>query len=161
MEKLPTPVFWPEEFQGLYSPWGRPWGHKELDTTKWLSLSQDKSDHITLNENLQRLSPVWRLQPPQHDTCDVLVLTSDNLSLSPPTTLNPSFRHTQGLLILNRPREPSPWNLLSPQFQWVPPTIPFTPWHFLHSSAASTIYFNQTQMYFIHLYIPMYSTGCK
>ena len=31
---LPTPVFWPGEFQGLYSPWG----HKELDTTERLSL---------------------------------------------------------------------------------------------------------------------------
>ena len=28
-------VFWPGEFQGLYSPWG----HKELDTTERLSLS--------------------------------------------------------------------------------------------------------------------------
>ena len=26
---LPTPVFWPREFQGLYSPWG----HKESDMT--------------------------------------------------------------------------------------------------------------------------------
>ena len=26
---LPTPVFWPREFHGLYSPWG----HKELDMT--------------------------------------------------------------------------------------------------------------------------------
>ena len=34
-EKLPTPVFWPGEFHGLYSPWGR----KELDTTEQLSLS--------------------------------------------------------------------------------------------------------------------------
>ena len=33
-ERLPTPVFWPGEFHGLYSPWG----HKELDTTEWLSL---------------------------------------------------------------------------------------------------------------------------
>ena len=32
-EKLPTPVFWPGEFHGLYSPWG----HKESDTTKQLS----------------------------------------------------------------------------------------------------------------------------
>ena len=29
-EWLPTPVFWPGEFLGLYSPWG----HKELDTTE-------------------------------------------------------------------------------------------------------------------------------
>ena len=34
-ERLPTPVFWPEELQGLYSPWG----HTESDTTEWLSLS--------------------------------------------------------------------------------------------------------------------------
>ena len=34
-ERLPTPVFWPGEFHGLYSSWG----YKELDTTEWLSLS--------------------------------------------------------------------------------------------------------------------------
>ena len=33
-ERLPTPVFWPGKFHGLYSPWG----HKESDTTEWLSL---------------------------------------------------------------------------------------------------------------------------
>ena len=32
---LPTPVFWPGEFHGLYSPWGR----KESDTTERLSFS--------------------------------------------------------------------------------------------------------------------------
>ena len=31
----PSPVFWPEEFHGLYSPWGR----KEVDTTEQLSLT--------------------------------------------------------------------------------------------------------------------------
>ena len=34
-ERLPTPVFWPGEFHGLY----RPWGHKDLDMTEWFSLS--------------------------------------------------------------------------------------------------------------------------
>ena len=34
-ERLPTPVFWPREFHGLYSPWG----HKESNRTKRLSLS--------------------------------------------------------------------------------------------------------------------------
>ena len=34
-ERLPTLVFWPGEFHGLYSPWG----HKGLDTTELLSLS--------------------------------------------------------------------------------------------------------------------------
>ena len=33
-ERLPTPVFWPGEFHGLYSPWG----HKESDMTERLSL---------------------------------------------------------------------------------------------------------------------------
>ena len=32
-ERLPTPVFWPGEFHGLYSPWG----HKESDMTEQLS----------------------------------------------------------------------------------------------------------------------------
>ena len=29
-ERLPTPVFWPGEFHGLYSPWG----HKKSDMTE-------------------------------------------------------------------------------------------------------------------------------
>ena len=33
-ERLPTPVFWPGEFRGLYSPWGC----NESDTTERLSL---------------------------------------------------------------------------------------------------------------------------
>ena len=33
-ERLPTPIFWPGEFHGLYSPWGC----QESDTTEWLSL---------------------------------------------------------------------------------------------------------------------------
>ena len=35
-ERLPTPVFWPGEFHGLFSSWGR----KELDRTERLSLSR-------------------------------------------------------------------------------------------------------------------------
>ena len=34
-ERLPTPIFWPGEFHGLYSPWGC----KESDMTEQLSLS--------------------------------------------------------------------------------------------------------------------------
>ena len=36
-ERLPTPVFWPGEFHGFYSPWG----HKESGTTDQLSLTKD------------------------------------------------------------------------------------------------------------------------
>ena len=35
IERLPTPVFWPGEFHGLYSPWD----HKEFDSTESLSLT--------------------------------------------------------------------------------------------------------------------------
>ena len=34
-ERLPTPVVWPGQYRGLYSPWGR----KESDTAERLSLS--------------------------------------------------------------------------------------------------------------------------
>ena len=40
-EWLPTQVFWPGDFHGQSSLTGcSPWGHKELDTTKQLSLNQ-------------------------------------------------------------------------------------------------------------------------
>ena len=39
-DRLPTPVFWPGEFHGLYSLRGR----KESDTTEQLSLSQAAKD---------------------------------------------------------------------------------------------------------------------
>ena len=35
-ERLPTPVLWPGESHGLYSPWGR----KESDTTERLAFSE-------------------------------------------------------------------------------------------------------------------------
>ena len=44
-KKLPTPVFWPGEFHGLYNPWGC----KESDTTKQLSLSLRKQGKLQIN----------------------------------------------------------------------------------------------------------------
>ena len=41
-ERLPTPVFWPGEFHGLYSPWG----YKESDTTVQLSFSPGSSESL-------------------------------------------------------------------------------------------------------------------
>ena len=41
-ERLPTPVFWPGEFHGLFSPWGC----KESDTTEWLSLSRNPPANV-------------------------------------------------------------------------------------------------------------------
>ena len=43
-ESPPTPVFWPGEFQGLYSPWGC----KQLDTTERLSLTHSNLFQITV-----------------------------------------------------------------------------------------------------------------
>ena len=43
-ERLPTPVFWPREFHGLYSTWGC----KESDKTELLSLTYLLSDFSLL-----------------------------------------------------------------------------------------------------------------
>ena len=52
---VPTPVFWPGEFQGLYSPWG----HKESDTTvTFTSLILKFLSHILLLEELKLASPL-------------------------------------------------------------------------------------------------------
>ena len=51
-ERLPTPIFWPREFHGLYSPWNR----KELDTTERISLSLD---YVSLHPTL-RSADLWK-----------------------------------------------------------------------------------------------------
>ena len=60
-ERLLTPVFWPGEFHGLYSPWG----HKELDRTErlWLCWSQLKLLSLT------HCSPACGLVPNSPRTC--------------------------------------------------------------------------------------------
>ena len=61
-EQLLTPILWPGEFHGLYSPWGR----KELDRTERLSL-HFTSLHFTSKKahTCQRLNPIHpgSLQP--------------------------------------------------------------------------------------------------
>ena len=49
-ERLPTPVFWPRESHGLYSPWG----HKESDTTEQLSLSPQLEKTHMQQQSLNR-----------------------------------------------------------------------------------------------------------
>ena len=48
MERLSTPVFWPGKWHGLYSPWG----HKESDTTEWLSLHFGYYQHVAISNNI-------------------------------------------------------------------------------------------------------------
>ena len=52
-EQLPTPIFWPGEFHGLYSPCG----HKELDITEQLSLSVKIRENF-INGNFHILTEV-------------------------------------------------------------------------------------------------------
>ena len=51
-KQLPIPVFWPGEFQGLYSPWGP----KESNTTEWFSLSPIIGQNTTWFQ-----TPEWSL----------------------------------------------------------------------------------------------------
>ena len=46
-ERVPSLVFWPGEFHGLYSPWGR----KEFDTTERLSLTTLPGMCITITRS--------------------------------------------------------------------------------------------------------------
>ena len=50
-ERLPIPVFWPEKFHALYSPWG----HKELDMTERISLSPQYTGNWSTPETGQYL----------------------------------------------------------------------------------------------------------
>ena len=64
-ERLPTPVFWPGEFHGLYSPWSR----KELDMTSDLQfhfLSSILAWRIPWPEEPVRLQSMG-LQRVRHD----------------------------------------------------------------------------------------------
>ena len=91
-ERLPTPVFWPGEFHGLYSPWG--W--KESDMSKWLSLSSVQFSCSVLFDFCDPMDyhmlgfPVHHqlLEPTQthvHHISDAIQLSHPLSSPSPPT----------------------------------------------------------------------------
>ena len=61
-EWLPTPIFLPEQFPGqrrLVSY--NPWGHKEFDTTEWLTL-EHLNDHSSITYNSQDRKTVYMYQ---------------------------------------------------------------------------------------------------
>ena len=69
--KATTPVFWPGEFHGLYSPWGS----KELDRAKWLSQQYfaEETSHIQLTiSSFEKCIIQWLLVHPQ---CCVAFIT--------------------------------------------------------------------------------------
>ena len=76
-EKLPTSVFWPEEFHGQRSLAGySPWGHKELDIAEWVNMAQSTSckmqgwmkhklksrllEEISITSDMQMKLPLWQ-----------------------------------------------------------------------------------------------------
>ena len=48
--RLPTPVFWPGEFHGLYSPWGC----KELDMTEQISFTSSRNQEYNIEQSRHR-----------------------------------------------------------------------------------------------------------
>jgi len=108
-ERVPTPVLWPGEFNGLYSPWG----HKELDRTLRLSLSYGTSAVMICSRTLlyhRILQLLWKNALQQDiasrqkfsclaDFCHFLFVLSRYLPRSfhpstPPFFLHSSFRFT-------------------------------------------------------------------
>ena len=89
-ERLPTPVFCPGQFHRLY----RTWGHKELDTTEWLSVQFSRwvvsdfatpwttacqtSLSITNSLSLLKLMSIESVMPSNHLIlcCPILLLSS-------------------------------------------------------------------------------------
>ena len=56
-ERLPTPVFWPGEFHGLYSPWG----HEDLDTTEWLLLTHSLTHSLHFGLFCRTMRATWNI----------------------------------------------------------------------------------------------------
>ena len=85
--KLPSPVFWPGEFHGLYSPWGR----RELDTTGGLSLSL----HWGINHLLGQSVPRSCCYPAQlHHQCETPAVTRGSLLLTSFTPITSTSLHS-------------------------------------------------------------------
>ena len=117
-ERLPTPIFWPGEFHGLYSPWGR----KESDTTERPSLHL----HLYLGYRASlglKQTGCHRTTAQGKQIC--LKMTSMSLR-------SLQMRHPTD----NKDGRQTPWSLPHPL-----PTTPSAPpppaWAFLRSQSAS------------------------
>ena len=85
-ERLPTLVFWPGEFHGLYGPWGR----KESDTTERLSLSLQVEHKNTRQTKLisfntitmQQDSSMFYFPLPENPLLNLLLFQFNNKSPS-------------------------------------------------------------------------------
>ena len=90
-EQLPTPVSWPGEFHGLYSPWGC----KESDTTERLSLHKELLLTLT---SLQPRSNSKLLSPGRRD---VTVMSQTTTATS--CTVFVSMKHPEQALVQGSP----------------------------------------------------------
>jgi len=72
-ERLPTPVFWPGEFHGLYGQQG----HKELDTTERLSVTHSQPINNVVIVSVKGFGPTYiyiypfSLKLPYHPGCHI------------------------------------------------------------------------------------------
>ena len=148
-ERLPTPVFWPRKFHGLYSPWG----HKELDTTERLSLSLFSApDSSTVSNKGERGCLQWNKQHPYKrqsasQQCWI-IFTSSSVQFSHsvvPESLQPhGLQHTRFPCPLPTP---GAYTNSHPLSQWCHPTIssslvPFS-FHFQSFLASGSFSMNQ------------------
>ena len=120
-ERLPTPVFWPGEFHGLY----RPWGHKESDTTKQLSLSL-----VAQNiKNLPAMQEIWVQSLGLEDALEKGMATcSSLLAWEIPWTEEPGGLQSMGSQSRTRLSDftlpfPSPGDLPNPGIEPRSPTL--------------------------------------
>ena len=91
-ERLPTPVFWPGEFHGLYSPQGQ----KELDTTEQLSLWTSLVDQMV--KHLPTMWETWVLSLGEEDPLEKEMPThSSTLAWKIPWTEEPGKLQSMGL----------------------------------------------------------------
>ena len=113
-DRLPTPVFWPGEFHGLYSLWDR----KESDTTEWLSLP------LSLRETSRGGMSQTPGGGPGHPFMRVLSVVSDSaapwtVACQTPLSVGlPSQEYWSGLLF------PSPGGLPDPRTDPASPLAP-------------------------------------
>ena len=86
-ERLPTPVFWPGEFHGLYSPWDR----KASDTTNRLSLKI-----ISKTGNSGYAQSVFNFNIPGYCAFCICRCLPNKIWLRIPSTLNGMEKNEMG-----------------------------------------------------------------
>ena len=92
-EWLPTPIFWPGEFHGLYCLWS----HKESDTTKQLALSlfAFSGNETAWGKDAHISDDPFEGQTEGYEPKATLILLQ---GISPTQGLNPGLPHCRWIL---------------------------------------------------------------